>query len=65
MLIILCHPAEVQSNYTRLQNDLQALASKIGELESEAEEHECVLRMSIYPVIAWYLTRVLGWCSRL
>ena len=36
-----CH-AEVQSNYTRLQGDLQALASKIGELESEAEEHECV-----------------------
>lgn len=34
--------AEVQSNYTRLQGDLQALASKIGELESEAEEHECV-----------------------
>jgi len=34
---------EVQSNYTRLQSDLQALASKIGELESEAEEHELVL----------------------
>ncbi|KAF8592749.1 Prefoldin beta-like protein [Ramaria rubella] len=34
---------EVQSNYTRLQGDLQALASKIGELESEAEEHVLVL----------------------
>ncbi|KAF8525293.1 Prefoldin beta-like protein [Gautieria morchelliformis] len=34
---------EVQSNYTRLQGDLQALANKIGELESEAEEHELVL----------------------
>jgi len=26
-----------------LQNDLQALAGKIGELETEAEEHELVL----------------------
>lgn len=31
---------EIQSNYSRLQNDLQTLAQKIGELESEAEEHE-------------------------
>ena len=31
---------EIQQNYSRLQNELQALASKIGELESEAEEHE-------------------------
>jgi prefoldin subunit 2 len=31
---------EIQTNYTKLQNELQALAQKIGELESEAEEHE-------------------------
>ncbi|KAF8514817.1 Prefoldin beta-like protein [Hysterangium stoloniferum] len=34
---------EVQTTYTRFQNDLQAVASKIGELESEADEHELVL----------------------
>jgi len=34
---------EVQATYSRFQNDLQALASKIGELESDAEEHELVL----------------------
>lgn len=34
---------EVQTNYTRYQTELQNLASKIGELESEAEEHELVL----------------------
>jgi prefoldin subunit 2 len=33
---------EIQQTYTGLQSDLQALASKIGELESEADEHECV-----------------------
>lgn len=31
---------EVQQTFSRLQNELQALASKIGELEAEAEEHE-------------------------
>lgn len=31
---------ELQSTVSRLQSELQALASKIGELESEAEEHE-------------------------
>lgn len=41
-LVVLIAVIEVQSNYTRLQGELQALASKIGELESEAEEHECV-----------------------
>jgi hypothetical protein len=30
---------EVQQTYSRLQGDLQNLASKIGELEQEAEEH--------------------------
>ncbi|KAF8204742.1 Prefoldin beta-like protein [Pholiota molesta] len=34
---------EIQQNYVRLQNDLQALARKIGELESEADEHSLVL----------------------
>lgn len=33
---------EVQVTYTQFQNELQTIASKIGELESEAEEHECV-----------------------
>ena len=31
--------AEIQQNYSNFQSDLQALASKIGELEQEAEEH--------------------------
>jgi prefoldin subunit 2 len=30
---------EIQVNYSRFQNDLQAIANKIGELEQEAEEH--------------------------
>lgn len=30
---------EVQQTYSRFQSDLQNLASKIGELEQEAEEH--------------------------
>ena len=34
----ICH-TEVQQTYSRLQGDLQNLASKIGELEQEAEEH--------------------------
>ncbi|KAL5530001.1 GIM4 [Sanghuangporus sanghuang] len=34
---------ELQQTLSRLQNELQALAAKIGELESEAEEHELVL----------------------
>ncbi|KAF8969419.1 Prefoldin beta-like protein [Flammula alnicola] len=34
---------EIQQNYVRLQNELQALARKIGELESEADEHTLVL----------------------
>ena len=36
------HRIEIQQTYSRLQNDLQTLASKIGELEQEAEEHVCV-----------------------
>jgi prefoldin subunit 2 len=35
---------EVQQTYSRFQSDLQNLASKIGELEQEAEEHVYVLR---------------------
>jgi len=34
---------EIQQNYSNFQSDLQALASKIGELEQEAEEHSLVL----------------------
>ncbi|KAI0720341.1 Prefoldin beta-like protein [Cerioporus squamosus] len=34
---------EIQQQYNRYQNELQALASKIGELEQEAEEHNLVL----------------------
>ncbi|EJD01594.1 Prefoldin beta-like protein [Fomitiporia mediterranea MF3/22] len=34
---------ELQQTLSRLQNELQALAKKIGELESEAEEHDLVL----------------------
>lgn len=34
---------EIQQNYSRMQSELQALAQKIGELESEAEEHQLVL----------------------
>ncbi|KAI0268125.1 Prefoldin beta-like protein [Gloeopeniophorella convolvens] len=34
---------EVQQTYSRFQNELQTLASKIGELEQEAEEHILVL----------------------
>ncbi|EJF62381.1 Prefoldin beta-like protein [Dichomitus squalens LYAD-421 SS1] len=33
----------IQQQYNRFQNDLQTLASKIGELEQEAEEHNLVL----------------------
>ncbi|TEB35738.1 Prefoldin beta-like protein [Coprinellus micaceus] len=34
---------EIQQKYVGLQNELQSLASKIGELESEAEEHSVVM----------------------
>ncbi|KAJ7752808.1 Prefoldin beta-like protein [Mycena maculata] len=34
---------EISQNYSRMQNDLQALAGKIGELEQEADEHSLVL----------------------
>ena len=30
---------EVQQTYSRFQSELQNLASKVGELEQEAEEH--------------------------
>ena len=35
-----CFFEEIQVSFSRLQNELQTLAQKIGELESEAEEHE-------------------------
>ncbi|KAE9409925.1 Prefoldin beta-like protein [Gymnopus androsaceus JB14] len=34
---------EIQTKYTQFQSDLQAVASKIGELEAEADEHSLVL----------------------
>ncbi|KAF7290959.1 hypothetical protein HMN09_01274600 [Mycena chlorophos] len=34
---------EISQNYSRMQNDLRALAGKISELEGEAEEHGLVL----------------------
>ncbi|KAI0303954.1 Prefoldin beta-like protein [Russula brevipes] len=34
---------EVQQTYSRYSSDLQTLASKIGELEQESEEHGLVL----------------------
>lgn len=33
-------PADIQAQYNRFKNELQAIASKIGELESDIEEHE-------------------------
>ena len=33
---------EVQSAFSKFQSELQQLAQKIGEIESEAEEYECV-----------------------
>ncbi|KAF9448245.1 Prefoldin [Macrolepiota fuliginosa MF-IS2] len=36
-------PQEIQQNFLRMQNELQALAGKIGELEQEADEHTLVL----------------------
>ncbi|GHJ84289.1 hypothetical protein NliqN6_0691 [Naganishia liquefaciens] len=36
-------PADIQAQYNRFKNELQAIASKIGELENDIEEHELVL----------------------
>lgn len=33
-------PADIQAQYNRYKNELQAIASKIGELENDIEEHE-------------------------
>ena len=43
---------EIQQNYIRMQNELQGLARKIGELESEADEHTSVL--SITPIALFF-----------
>ncbi|KAF5359019.1 hypothetical protein D9758_004851 [Tetrapyrgos nigripes] len=40
---IFMQTAEIQQNYSRFQNDLQSLATKIAELEGEADEHNLVL----------------------
>lgn len=37
---------EIQQNYIRIQNELQVLARKIGELESEADEHTSVFSIT-------------------
>ncbi|KAG6821498.1 hypothetical protein H0H93_000006 [Arthromyces matolae] len=34
---------EIQQTYNRVQNEMQALAGKIGELEQQADEHSLVL----------------------
>jgi len=34
---------DIQQNFVRIQNELQTLAGKIGELEQEADEHGLVL----------------------
>ncbi|KAJ7241939.1 Prefoldin beta-like protein [Mycena haematopus] len=34
---------EISQNYSRMQNELQGLAGKIGELEQESDEHSLVL----------------------
>ncbi|KAJ9116626.1 hypothetical protein QFC20_000559 [Naganishia adeliensis] len=36
-------PADIQAQYNRYKNELQAIASKIGELENDIEEHDLVL----------------------
>ncbi|CAO3589170.1 unnamed protein product [Absidia cylindrospora] len=35
--------AELQQQYNQYKNELQAMAQKIGELESEVEEHKLVI----------------------
>ncbi|KZO98109.1 Prefoldin beta-like protein, partial [Calocera viscosa TUFC12733] len=35
---------EIQAGYSRYQQEIQSLAEKVGELESDAEEHELVLQ---------------------
>ncbi|EAA59504.1 hypothetical protein AN4033.2 [Aspergillus nidulans FGSC A4] len=35
---------ELQAQYTNFKNTLQQLAQKIGDIEQEAEEHNCALR---------------------
>lgn len=41
---------EIQQTYVRSQNELQALARKIGELESEADEHTYVTCCRAYDI---------------
>jgi prefoldin subunit 2 len=42
-----CDQPEIQQSYIRMQNELQALAGKIGELEQEADEHGYVNRSQL------------------
>jgi len=41
---------ELQIQYTNYKNGLQQLASKIGDVESEAEEHKFVWRFSYFQI---------------
>jgi hypothetical protein len=42
---------EIQSTFSKFQSELQQLAQKIGEFESEAEEYEYVFQSRIYYAI--------------
>lgn len=45
---------EIQQNFTRLQTELQNIASKIGELEQEADEHGCVSFLTYHIALCLY-----------
>lgn len=43
LVLFVTHPtAEVAQQYQARRNELQGIATKIGELEGEADEHRCV-----------------------
>ncbi|KAJ3995518.1 Prefoldin beta-like protein [Lentinula boryana] len=48
---------EIQSKYSQFQSELQAVASKIGELESEADEHR---QAFIQPISIHLLTHIIS-----
>lgn len=43
---------ELQQQYTNYKNGLQQIASKIGDVESEAEEHKFVPFSLLFPVLS-------------
>jgi len=59
-LFISNEPIEVQQTYSRFQSDLQNLASKIGELEQEAEEHVYVGNAFMSSICLLMQIRILG-----